>query len=475
MNRVNQNTGNAMHSAISSKPLRAGAAKVDISPVNDIQIAGSIGWRRPCSGVADPIYAHALVLEQAGRQFCILSVDVLAIDIPWANEIRQRVHQLTGIPREAVLLHATQNHSAPDIGNDFCHDSCKLIPDELPWVRGGDPRYNEPAVAGILESVRLALQRLTPVCVAAGRAIDGRLAVNRRYIMRDGTLRCQPPLCSQDILHVEGPIDPEVGVVTFTATDGRVVAVVLHHTAHPTSGYWGTQASSDWPGAWCREMETHFGANCTALVVNGCCGNIVTSNYLSPDQAPEREIGDYRAMGRLLAQSTKRALENMTPLGAPVLAWACHNLRLGWRKVPAQVIAESKRVLRQHRTPVWDDATQVNRDWLHAVGILDLLDQQRMQPTFPYEIQAIRLGDFALVAVGGEPFVEMQLAIKRDSPLPFTYLAHMSNGGIGYIPTRRAIAAGGYETMSGFGSPFAVEAAELIERATVRLLRKLAD
>ena len=156
----------------SKTQIRAGAGKVDISPAADIQIAGSIGWRRPCSGVADPIYAHALVLEQAGRQFCILSVDVLAVDIPWANEIRQRVHQLTGIPREAVLLHATQNHSAPDIGNDFCHDSCKLIPDELPWVRGGDPRYNEPAVAGILESVHLAVQRLTPVRVAAGRAVD---------------------------------------------------------------------------------------------------------------------------------------------------------------------------------------------------------------------------------------------------------------------------------------------------------------
>ena len=458
----------------SANPLRAGAAKVDISPVNDIQIAGAIGWRRPCSGVTDPVHARALVLEQAGRKFCVLSLDVLAVDLPWANEIRRRIHQRFGIPREAVLVHATQNHAAPDIGHDFCQDSCQWIPAEHLWLRGGDPRYNEPAVTGILAAVEQALHRLTPVRVAAGRAIDGRVGFNRRYVMRDGTTRCQPGLCNPDVLHVEGPTDPELGVVTFTGGDGRVVAALLHYTSHPCNGYWGTQVLPDWPGAWCQEMETHFGPGCTPLVLNGCCGNIITFNYLNPDQAPDTEIGDYRTMGRQLAQSAKRALEKMTPVDPSAFAWVSQALPIPWREIPAHVLAESRRMLQEHPLPVWTDATHVSHDWLHAVGILDHRERQVAQPQCPYEIQALRLGTFAVVAVGGEPFAETQLAIKKDSPFPFVHLAHMSNGGIGYVPTKKALIGGGYETMSGFGSPLAAEAAEMIEQTAVALLKQLA-
>ena len=455
-------------------PFRAGAAKVDISPANDIQIAGAIGWRRPCSGITEPIYARALVLEQGGRKFCVLSLDLLAVDISWADEIRRRISNRHGIPREAVLVHATQNHAGPEIGNDFCLDSCPLLPAEYPWLRGGDPRYNEPAVAGVLAAVDQAMQRLTPVTVAAGRAMDGRVGFNRRYVMRDGTTRCQPGLCNPDILHVEGPTDPEVGIVMFTAADDRVVAALLHYTSHPCNGYWGTKVLPDWPGAWCQEMEAQFGPACTPLVVNGCCGNIITFNYLDPDQTPDTEIGDYQTMGRQLAESTRRALKKMTPVDPAEFAWVSQALPIPWREIPAHVLAESRRRVAAHPAPVWDDAAHANHDWLHAVGILDLVERQAAQPTCPYEIQALRLGNFALVAVGGEPFAETQLAIKRDSPFPFTYLAHMANGGIGYVPTAIAIAGGGYETMSGFGSPLAAEAAEMIEHTAVKLLQQLA-
>src|SRR5262245_43952047 len=118
--------------------MKAGAAKVDISPPKGIKIAGPIGKRRAWTRIAHRLYARALVLEQDVRRICILSMDVLIIDMPWADEIRRRVGKLCGIPRDAVMVHATQNHSAPDIGNDFCHDGCKLIPDEYEWLRGGD-------------------------------------------------------------------------------------------------------------------------------------------------------------------------------------------------------------------------------------------------------------------------------------------------------------------------------------------------
>lgn len=451
-------------------PLKVGAAKVDISPELGIQIAGDIGRRRPCTGVKEPIYARALVLEQDGRRYCILSLDVLAIDNPWADEIRRRAQAAYGLPPEAVMIHITQNHAAPSIGNHFCRDECNLFPAEHQWLRGGDARYNEPAVRGTVEAIGEAIGRLEPVRVSAGRAVDGRVAFNRRFVMRDGTAVCHPPSCSPKILHVEGPTDPEVGVVTFTAGDGHVISALLHHTCHPCHGFGGNEVIGGWPGAWCEEMEAHFGPTCTPLVINGCCGNVHHANHLHPSQKD-----DHREMGRLLAESSRRALGSMTEVGPEPFAWTRRVIPIPRRRIPDELLAQAKKMLQEHPEPLWKDAQhiRVEWDWVYAVGIIDIADERRTHPDYPYEIQALRIGDLAVLALMGEPFVEAQLRIKLESPFPFTVVAHMCNGYLGYVPTKRAFARGGYETRTGRGSRLEPEALEMVEEAALDILKGL--
>jgi hypothetical protein len=133
-----------------------------------------------------------------------------------------------------------QNHAAPPLGHLFLVDEKKTrFPPEYPWLMGGDDRYNEPTVASCIEAIGQAVRNLEPVTLAVGHGVDGRVAFNRRFVMRDGTTRCHPAWCDPNILHVEGPTDPEVAVVTFTNAEGKVVAALLHHTCHPG-------------GAWCR-------------------------------------------------------------------------------------------------------------------------------------------------------------------------------------------------------------------------------
>jgi neutral ceramidase len=450
--------------------LRVGAAKVDISPEKGIQIAGDIGRRRPCTGILDPIFARALVLEQGSRRYCILSIEVLAIDNPWADEIRRRARKEYGLAPEAVMIHITQNHAAPSIGNHFCRDECNLFPAEHQWLRGGDERYNEPAVSGTIAAIGKALENMVPVSVSVGRTMDGRVAFNRRFVMRDGTAVCHPPRCSPNILHAEGPTDPEVGVVTFTAHDGRVPAVLLHHTCHPCHGFGGNEVTGGWPGAWCREMEGHFGGACTALVINGCCGNVHHCNHVDPAQ-----VDDYKQMGRLLAESAKRALKEMKRVEARPFAWTRMVLPIPRREISDALLASARKMLEDHPQPLWKDAEhiRVEWDWVYAVGIIDIADERRTSPDYPYEIQALRIGDYALLALMGEPFVEAQLRIKRESPFPFTHVAHMCNGYLGYVPTKRAFAGGGYETRTGRGSRLTPDALEMVENASIDVLREL--
>jgi hypothetical protein len=87
----------------------------------------------------------------------------------------------------------------------------------------------------------------------------------------------------------------------------------------------------------------------------------------------------------------------------------------------------------------------------------------------PIELQGFRLGDAAFVAIPGEVFVEIGLAIKRQLP-HLTFVVGIANGYIGYVPTREAYATGGYEVVSSKCQPGAADV--LIEKV-VRLSEQL--
>jgi hypothetical protein len=188
-------------------------------------------------------------------------------------------------------------------------------------------------------------------------------------------------------------------------------------------------------------------------------------------------VEDHLKMGRLLAESAKRALGGMAPVEPSPFISTRRILSIPRREIPADLLAEARKMLREHPEPAWKDAehVRVEWDWVYAVGIIDIADERATHPDYPYEIQALRIGNYALLALMGEPFVEAQLRIKLDSPFAFTHIAHMCNGYLGYVPTKRAFAGGGYETRTGRGSRLTPDALEMVENAGVELLKKLHD
>jgi neutral ceramidase len=61
------------------------------------------------------------------------------------------------------------------------------------------------------------------------------------------------------------------------------------------------------------------------------------------------------------------------------------------------------------------------------------------------EIGALRLGTFGLAAMPAEMFVELGEEVEAASPWRPTRTIGLTNGAMGYIPTKRAFAEGGYE------------------------------
>ena len=90
-------------------------------------------------------------------------------------------------------------------------------------------------------------------------------------------------------------------------------------------------------------------------------------------------------------------------------------------------------------------------------------------------VQAVVVGDIALVGVPGEFFTVLGQEIKRRSPYRYTYVFELANDYVGYIPDARGFDRGGYQVWTGLHSFLARGSGETIVAAAVGLLRELHD
>ena len=440
-----------------SNQLSAGAAMIDISPSEGTHLAGSgAGDHRPTQTVIDPLYAKAIVFEAGGRRICLVILDLTIVTGDYTDRIRAQIHEQTGIKQDAIMVQATQTHSAPSLGYFMLDPDFPLeTTEETEYLRGAERAYGERAAAAAVEAAVEATSRLEPARIGLGRGVLGDLAFNRRGIRRDGTIfmprpqgREQQPFGISDVCYLEGPIDPEVGVCCVQDMNGKPLAFLLHYTCHPVNAYGNSEtflaASADWPGAWSREMRQAFGADTVPLVVNGCCGNINPWHPYDPDFQP-----DHRRMGHGLSGLSERIVHEMTFAGnfsdEAALDTRIEKIDLPFREIPDERLREVDAILTEHPEPPREAGGQVDPRWFRAASTRSVELCRQRDGTFSYEIQAFRIGDLCIIGLPGEPFVEGQLALKLNSPTPFLFPAHLTSHYVGYLPTREAYPRGGHE------------------------------
>jgi neutral ceramidase len=111
---------------------------------------------------------------------------------------------------------------------------------------------------------------------------------------------------------------------------------------------------------------------------------------------------------------------------------------------------------------------------LHAAGeVIEFRDRWEREKTLRAGITALLINnEIAIATLPGEPFVEFQIALRDKAEIPRTYLFGYtySAGGewVGYIPTIRAAAEGGYG--AGYNTRIEVGAGEaMIDRLLAHL------
>lgn len=470
-------------SRVNTSSIRAGAALVDITPAAGTHLAGSgMGERRPARSIIDPLYAKAVFIESGGKRICIVALDITIITGDYTQRIRTAISEKTGIASDAIMVHATQTHSAPSVGYFMLDPDFPLeTAPESEYLHGAECAYADAAADAAVRAAVEATNRLQPVHIGLGRGILGSVAFNRRGVRRDGTIAMPKPLGREnqplgitDLCYLEGPIDPEVGVLCIQDSKMQPIAFLMHHTCHPVNvfGHRSTyfSVSADWPGAWSQEMQKIFGSDVVPLVLNGCCGNINPWHPFDPDCSP-----DHRRMGRELAAISERIVHSMTFTESAALDSGIEQVGLSYRDIPPERARQVEEILSLNEQPPRNENGEVDPHWFRAASTRSVELCRRRQPEFPYEIQILRIGDAAIVGLPGEPFVEAQLAIKTDSPAPHLLIAHVVNHYVGYLPTREAYSRGGHEANEDvtYWAKLAPGSLETVVESTRELLREM--
>lgn len=471
--------------------LWAGVGRVDITPPLGVDLMGTSRRAGPASSILDRLVATCLVLSNGSDAIAIVDTDLLALQNPTALEFRERIGEVIGASPHNVLLACSHTHAAPT-----CSPGMPKIGGDQERIRDEEWAYINYLGFQLEGAARLALNALQPARIAAGRGHSD-IAVNRRQILPDGRVVIGR--------NWEAPCDSEVGVVRIDSLDGGPLAAVVNFAAHPgvLSPVNNHVITGDYPGALRRTVEQITGATCLFLL--GAAGNMRTIDSTATNTALIEKVG------KELGCEASRVFFGLRtwPIDEREVVWtsiapnvyyeevrrdepALMAFDAGWREVDLPLcplpelaaaeatLVESERIVNDLRArgATIEELNPPIYHWLAARRVAEFVRSGDRQPSTSAEVQALRINDIAIVAMPGEPFVEVGLAIKARSPFPHTLFAGYSNGTVGYIPTRDAYPLGGYEVEHahrGYGLPSALEpgSAERMVDIAVDLLSDL--
>ncbi len=391
---------------------KAGVAKLVITPKEPIWMAGYAARTKPAEGKQHDLWAKAIVLEdQDGKRSVMVATDLLGFTRELSLSVKQQLSDRFGLTDADVLLNGTHNHSGPVLTGGLV-DIYPYGPEEQAKI----DQYTQWLEGRIVDVVARAFKDLKPVSLYSGIGIS-RFQVNRRNNKAAELHR---------LTEYKGPSDHAVPVIKVVDAKGKVKALLFSYACHPTTldGY---EWSGDYPGYAQIELEKTF-KGAVAMFFQGA----------SADQnpLPRRTVALAKQYGKELAAAVTRVLEedSMEEI-QPVLKTAYREVDLPFAATPSK--AELEAVIEKD-----GDRTYFSQ-WAHRlIGRLDRGEQ--LETSYPYPVQAWKLGDQLLFSLAGEVVVEYGITLKNKYGWDSFVFAY-SNDVLGYIPSVTILNEGGYE------------------------------
>jgi neutral ceramidase len=410
-----------------AQSLRAGAAKVDVTPAENALPANY-------EGILDRIHARAIVLDDGGAKAALVSVDAGGIPEPVWQDVAGRLERELGIPPSNVLLTATHTHSAP---------------------RQEPGAYTDK----IVEAVRLAAQRLEPARLGYGTGVSY-INVNRNIIDPETRRWWEGP-------NYEGPSDKTVAVLSVENAAGEPLAVYYNYAMHAVAVGQLDLVSGDAPGAASKYIEDSFDDGVVALWSSGAAGDQNPLYFQQTYDLREIRIRDYAKRGIDISNAMPpggQGLDRSDPQVAKLMSQQ-KQMILSMGQFLGEEVLRVMRGIERPRADVRIDgryamASCPGRERTNE-GRAGFAGEYKDADPVEIRLGLLRLGDIMIGAVNAEVFNPIAQRLKRESPYARTLLATLTNGQArsGYIPHDAAFGQYTFEVLSSRLKPGCAESA----------------
>ena len=397
--------------------LQVGFARRDITPPPGVDLSG-FGFRFGASlGSLEPLEVGVLAVTDGDQTLLLYALDLIGLTLEHLADLRLHTADATGVPASNQMWTCTHTHGGPETG-------------VLPGMGEIDRAYLISVEQAALAAATEALERRMPADLWLARGTSYVGANRRSAVFRPG---------GPEDGHIDD-MDPTVVAAEFRNPDGDPIVTLVNYSCHPTGSREGA-STSDYPGHLRRTVSDATGA--PTMYVNGAGGDVNqrfdSSGYRSVANARRHGVALGRTVLDLRSEMRQSATAHAAAASAPAdLHYAPPISESDARRIltEGQRALESTTGTAQRLRIQWHQV-----DFAHRV----LNWQPSSGPGLTVDIQALRIGDLALVAIPSEFFSADGRTLRVKTPSPELAVAGWSNGLVGYTPTRRAMATGGYE------------------------------
>jgi hypothetical protein len=420
--------------------VNVGTSAVELEADDSMVIAGGITPGK-VSGQEGELRAVAIVLDKPGQtKLAIVACDILMITREWLDPAVAEIQKATGIPGSHILINSTHTHHAPSAVLLHGYNLDKTFAQCV----------QRAVVKAVLEANANLSKDSCRFLFHLGE--EKTVGQNSRQLLSDSQIYWVGP--RDQFVRPTGPFDPELPVLAFRDPTDQFKAVIFNHSTHTIGTRTPGKRSPSFYGLAAQDLEAELGGLfCFLEGASGSTHNLA----LSGAEATERIKN---AVAVALKQAKPRAVTQLASIKRPF-------------KFKVRRFDDAKE----------DEAvTRYCRKWVGAYGekVIEVfrdmrkaLASQRGQERETW-LQALRIGDVAIVGVPAEYFTKLGLDIKNRSPFRHTYVAELANDWIGYLPDLDAHKLGGYQVWTGYHSYAEPGTGERIAEQLVGMLNELA-
>ncbi len=434
--------------------LRVGAARSNITPHLGCHIMGYFNDRL-AEDIADELFAKTVVFDNGDTAIGVCVLDLIIAPQADLDLAKARASELTGIPPENLFISCTHTHFGPGTVD------LSAVPREDAYMHFAMERAGD--------SFKRAQSRLRAAEVGHSSGLCPEETHNRRWVMKDGSVRMNPGYLNPDAVRPAGPSDPEVALlVARDAATKQPLAAIANYSLHYVGGPYANSITADYFGYFDRALQRLAGADFVGVMANGFCGDINNCDFARP--APQYPHPFYQAerVGNRVAAVAYGAWLGIRDYASEVkLGVATEPVKFRRREPTTEELAAARALV---ATPA-DRGGPGWAEWMYASEVIGVNEEPVERDT---PIMALRVGDVGIVGLPGEIFVEYGLQIKARSPFERTLTVELANDYLGYCPTDKALDEGSYETRLARTAKAARGTEGLFVEASVRLLERLA-